>query len=84
MSLAEWQWIHEINRTEAPFDLDRALESWIADQVTARPDATAVTCGSGRLSYAQLRRRASQVAEALRRAGARPGRHRGAVVEAIP
>ena len=46
-----------------------ALGELFEAQVRARPGVVAVECGAVRLSYAEVNRRANQVAHALRRAG---------------
>jgi amino acid adenylation domain-containing protein/thioester reductase-like protein len=49
------------------------LPGRFAEQAARRPDATAVSDGTGRLSYAELDARANQVANLLRQRGIGPG-----------
>lgn len=60
------------NATETPYPLDRCLHEFIEDQVERTPDAPALICEETRLSYAELNRRANQLAHYLRRAGVGP------------
>ncbi|MEU8701480.1 amino acid adenylation domain-containing protein [Streptomyces sp. NPDC048680] len=53
--------------------LDRLVPDLIADRAAEHPDATALVCGSLRLSYAELLGRADALAARLRAAGVRPG-----------
>ncbi|HEX5216632.1 MAG TPA: amino acid adenylation domain-containing protein [Vicinamibacterales bacterium] len=57
------------NRTVAPAQADRTLVDLFEAQVQQRPDADAVRCGDGCVSYAALDRRASRLAADLRRRG---------------
>ncbi|MEZ5563400.1 MAG: amino acid adenylation domain-containing protein [Gammaproteobacteria bacterium] len=59
--------------TAAPFDRHRGIWSLFAGQVAQRPDAVAVEADGRALDYAQLERRAGQLAAALHVRGARPG-----------
>ncbi|MFD7432353.1 amino acid adenylation domain-containing protein [Streptomyces sp. NPDC059818] len=52
---------------------DRLVPDLIADRAAEHPDATALVCGSLRLSYAELLGRADALAARLRAAGVRPG-----------
>ncbi|WP_433603876.1 non-ribosomal peptide synthetase/MFS transporter [Dactylosporangium sp. CA-139114] len=54
------------------YPLDRPLHELIARHAASAPDATAVVAADGRLSYAELNRRAGVVAARLLAAGVRP------------
>lgn len=51
----------------------KLLHHWVSEQAARRPEATAVVHGSQRLSYAELDRRSSQLANLLRSNGCRRG-----------
>ncbi|MCP2012795.1 non-ribosomal peptide synthetase, partial [Duganella violaceipulchra] len=51
---------------------ERLLHQLFEDQAAARPDAVALVCGAERLSYAELNRRANQLAHRLLAMGVRP------------
>jgi amino acid adenylation domain-containing protein len=56
----------------AQYALDRPLHELISQHAALTPDATAVVAADGRLSYAELDRRAAVVAARLLTAGVRP------------
>ena len=56
---------------EAPGDL-ACIHELVAEQVRRTPDAIAVTFEQENLSYAELDRRANQLAQRLRRLGVKP------------
>ncbi|HTE56293.1 MAG TPA: amino acid adenylation domain-containing protein [Kofleriaceae bacterium] len=58
------------NDTSRSFDGPETLHALVRDQATRRPDATAVVFGDERMSFAELDRRASQLAHRLRSLGA--------------
>jgi amino acid adenylation domain-containing protein len=60
-------------RAPVPDVVDPTLPELFERQVAATPEHLAVTAGSESLSYAQLNRRANQIARLLRSAGAGPG-----------
>ncbi len=64
--LATW------NRPQPAFRPQATLPELFAEQVALRPDAPAVASDAGTLSYAELDRRANQLAWRLRRAGVGP------------
>ncbi len=64
---AEW------NDTALPELRHRTVVSRFAAQAAATPDATAVTSGDDRLTYAELDRRSADLARRLRGLGAGPG-----------
>ena len=61
--LLEW------NQTKAPVPLSAGIHALIEAQVERTPDAIAVICGDGSLSYQELNRRANRVARALQKLG---------------
>lgn len=64
--LTEW------NATECQFSADNCLHEVFERQVARTPDAVAVSFAEQRLSYAELNRRANQLAHYLRKAGVGP------------
>ncbi len=52
---------------------ERCIHQLFEEQVDRRPGAVAVTCGDEQVTYAELDRRASQLARRLRREGVGPG-----------
>src|SRR5205807_87455 len=58
----------------ASYPRDRRLDEIFAEVATANPGAVAVVCRHEQLSYGELDERATNFAEQLRAAGARPGR----------
>ncbi|HEX8185025.1 MAG TPA: condensation domain-containing protein, partial [Blastocatellia bacterium] len=64
--LVEW------NRTEAPYAAAKCIHDLFRDQVRLQPDAMALVCGDVQLSYAELNRRANQIAHYLRSVGVGP------------
>jgi amino acid adenylation domain-containing protein len=68
------------NDTAAPYDR-RCLHELFAEQAARRPDAIAVESVAGRLTYAELDRRSSQLAHELIAAGAGAGRLVGICME---
>ncbi|HEY0737521.1 MAG TPA: amino acid adenylation domain-containing protein [Herpetosiphonaceae bacterium] len=70
LSAAEEQQLTAWNQTCAPYPAERCIHELIAEQAGRTPDAIAVTFGDQQLSYAELDRRANQVAWRLRELGA--------------
>ncbi|MBV9788758.1 MAG: amino acid adenylation domain-containing protein, partial [Chloroflexi bacterium] len=68
----EQQVLVDFNRTEAAFPSDRCLHQLIEEQVARTPEATAIVFEDQRLSYAELNRRANQLAHYLRAQGVGP------------
>src|ERR1700749_717785 len=64
--------LYEWNDTRAEFAADRCVHSLFEEQVVRTPDATAVVFEDTELSYAELNRRANQLAHLLRELGVRP------------
>ncbi|MEU3042501.1 amino acid adenylation domain-containing protein [Streptomyces diastaticus] len=70
LAAEEWQrTIVDWNRTEAEVPAPGLMHELFAEQARRVPDATAVVCGEERISYAELDRRANQLAHALRARG---------------
>ena len=68
------------NQTAAPYD-ERGLHELISEQAQRTPDAVAVVAGEGRCTYAELDRRANQLAHELAALGAAEGALVGISVE---
>src|SRR5208337_360260 len=64
--LAEW------NQTAAPYPADKCIHNLVEDQASSTPAATAIVFENQRISYAELNRRANQVAHRLLALGAGP------------
>ena len=64
--LPEW------NQTAAPYPSDKCMHHLFEDQAARTPAATALVFENQRISYAELNRRANQVAHRLREMGAGP------------
>ncbi|MFE1599076.1 amino acid adenylation domain-containing protein [Methylobacterium sp. ID0610] len=60
-------------RAVRPAPAEPAIHRRIAEQARRRPDAVAVTCGTERITYAELASRAARLARRLVREGVRPG-----------
>ncbi|MFP3409653.1 AMP-binding protein, partial [Pseudomonas sp. SIMBA_065] len=60
------------NHTQAAYPNARSIHSLIEAQVFATPDAPALVFGEQALSYAELNRRANQLAHKLRELGVGP------------
>lgn len=60
------------NRTQREYGTNLCLHEWIARQVAATPDRTALECGSRRLTYRQLEQAADWNAHQLARRGVGP------------
>ncbi|MDM0115084.1 amino acid adenylation domain-containing protein [Variovorax sp. J22R133] len=61
------------NSTEAPYDRAARIESLIADQAAATPDAIAIVAGAQQLSYRELNQRANALALVLQERGVGAG-----------
>ena len=62
------------NATRRPFPRERCIHEFVEDWARNTPDATAIVCEWESLSYAELNRRADELARRLRAGGARPER----------
>jgi amino acid adenylation domain-containing protein len=78
------QLLLEWNRTEQAYPRETPLAELVEAQVERTPDALAVVYGEQHLTYAELNRRANQLAYELRRHGAGPDRLVGVCVERSP
>ncbi|WP_338744881.1 amino acid adenylation domain-containing protein [Pseudomonas putida] len=68
----QWQQLRDWNATVAPFPGENSIHQLIEAQVFATPDAPALVFGEQTLSYAELNRRANQLAHKLRELGVGP------------
>ncbi len=66
------QLIEDWNATDTAYPRQRCLHELYAEQAARTPDAVAVACDDLRLSYAELERRANQLAHRLIRLGVGP------------
>jgi amino acid adenylation domain-containing protein len=66
IQLVEW------NRTGVEFDSEKCVHHLLNEQATRTPEKCAVICRDQTLSYAQLRKRAHQLAGRLRKLGVGP------------
>ena len=73
--------LYEWNDTKAQFPRDLCVHQLFEEQVKKTPDATAVLFEDASLSYAELNRRANQLAHYLRELGVRPDDHVALVLE---
>jgi surfactin family lipopeptide synthetase A len=73
--------LHQWNATEVPYSADRCVQELFEAQAAATPELIAVDYNGQTLSYAELNRRANQLAHYLRRHGIRPELPVGICVE---
>ena len=73
--------VHAWNRTSLDYAREKTVHGLFAEQVRRTPDHVAVRFKDQALTYAALDQRATQLAHALRAAGARPGSLVGIFVE---
>lgn len=76
--LPEDEWhrvVHEFNATRVPYPHDRMIHELFEQQVLRTPDAIAALCDGEALTYAELNRKANQLAHYLRGRGARIGEY---------
>jgi amino acid adenylation domain-containing protein len=66
------QLLEEYNRTELLYEQEKCLHERIAEQAGKTPDKVAIVDGAVEVTYAELNRRANQVAGYLRELGVRP------------
>jgi amino acid adenylation domain-containing protein len=69
----EHRMVHEWNATRAPFREDARAEQLVAEQAAQSPDAVALICAQDEVTYGELWREASQVANYLRSCGVGSG-----------
>lgn len=74
MSADEVQQIVAWNATESAWPRDSCVHELFSAQALRTPDSAAVTCGSDRLTYAELDQQSNALAVRLRAAGAGPAR----------
>ncbi|HEX6289407.1 MAG TPA: amino acid adenylation domain-containing protein, partial [Herpetosiphonaceae bacterium] len=72
LTKAEQELLAAWNATADPYPTDRGVHQLVEQQAVNNPAATAVVDGSETLTYAELNRRANQVAYYLRSLGVRP------------
>lgn len=61
--------VQELNQTELEYDQEQCLHELIAEQAKSRPGGIAIVYGMEELNYAELNKRANQVARRLLRLG---------------
>lgn len=66
IQLVEW------NRTDVDFDSEKCVHALLDEQATRTPESLALICRDQTLTYAQLRKRAHQLAGRLRKLGVGP------------
>jgi amino acid adenylation domain-containing protein len=66
------QLIEQWNQTEIFYPREKSLVDLIEEQAQRTPNAVAVSCEEGRLTYAELNAQANQIAHYLRRLGVGP------------
>ena len=71
------QVLHGWNQTQTPFPESACIHHLVEQQVKRTPEALALLAGRQRLNYAQLNRRANQLAHHLQRLGVRLGMRSG-------
>jgi amino acid adenylation domain-containing protein len=69
------------NATQASYPRELCVHELFEEQVRQSPDELALVCGSGRLSYRELNRRADALALSLREKGVRPDSRVGICLE---
>jgi amino acid adenylation domain-containing protein len=77
----ERQLLVELNSRQTPYPHDSCVHELIEAQVTRTPDAIAVVSGNEKISYAELNRKANQLAHHLRSLGIGPDTLVGICVE---
>jgi amino acid adenylation domain-containing protein len=75
------QVVELFNATRAVYPHDKLIHELFEEQVRRTPDAVAISCQERRLTYAQLDRRANQLARFLHKMGVGPDRLVGLCVE---
>jgi amino acid adenylation domain-containing protein len=76
--------VHDWNATAAPFPSDRCVHELIAAQAVQTPDEPAVLAGETSLTYAELNRKANQVAHHLMSRGVSCETRVGVCIERSP
>src|SRR5215212_10177343 len=75
------QVLYEWNATEAEYPREKLVQELFEEQVEKTPDAVAVVYEDATLSYAELNRRANQLAHYLRELGVGPDQRVGICLE---
>ncbi|HZI20304.1 MAG TPA: amino acid adenylation domain-containing protein [Pyrinomonadaceae bacterium] len=73
--------LYEWNAAAAPYPQDRCLHQLIAEQAARTPDAVAVSAAGEEVTYAELDRRANQLAHYLSERGVGPEQRVGVLLE---
>lgn len=73
--------IQGFNATKTAFPSEKLIQELFQEQVSRTPNAIALSCGDLSLTYAQLNRRANEVAHALQARGVQPDDRVGLYVE---
>jgi non-ribosomal peptide synthetase component F len=72
LTAAEQEQLAAWNRTDASYPADECIHELFEMQAARTPDAVAVVCGDGSLTYRELNRRANRLANRLRALGVGP------------
>jgi non-ribosomal peptide synthetase component F len=73
--------LHEWNATAAPFPAETRVEKLVTEQAARSPDATAIICAEGEITYRELCREANQIARNLLSRGIERGSRIGIFLE---
>jgi hypothetical protein len=73
--------LHEWNATAAPFPAETRVEKLVMEQAVRSPDATAIICAEGEITYHELCREANQTARNLLSRGIERGSRIGIFLE---
>lgn len=73
--------LERYNLTDVDYELDQTLDSLLRAQAVRTPDATALTCGSDHVTFAELRDRVERVAAWLSEGQVGPGSVVGVLAE---
>ena len=75
------QVLYEWNKSKAEYPREQCVHELFEEQVERTPEAVAVECGEGKLSYVELNRRANRLAHYLRSVGVKPDTRVGTVLK---
>ncbi|MCP1186774.1 non-ribosomal peptide synthetase [Paenibacillus sp. 1781tsa1] len=73
----ETQILYQFNDTHRPYPSEQTIHGLFEEQVRATPDALAVICPQGSMTYSKLDQAANRIREALRQQGVQPGQRVG-------